>query len=126
MSKTAAVGVAICLVLSILATAAKTPEQYADLSFTVLSEENDRPVRNAAIVLHELDKQGRQASQGVELKTDSEGKSAFAGTRYGKLRIQVIGKGFQTFGQDFVIREPKQEFTIKLKRPVRQYSIYDK
>jgi hypothetical protein len=126
MTRVASAVAVVCLILSILATAAKKPDEYADLSFTVLNEENDQPIRNAAIVLHEVDRQGRQANQGVELKTDSEGKSAFAGARYGKLRIQVIGRGFQTFGQDFVISEPKQEFTIKLKRPVRQYSIYDK
>jgi hypothetical protein len=122
--KTAGI-VAICI-LSLLAVAAKKPEQYAELAFTVLNEENDRPLRNAAVVLHEVDKDGRQGRGEVELKTGPDGKTSFPAMPYGKVRVQVIMRGFQTFGQDFDISQPTHEFTIKLKRPVRQYSIYDK
>jgi hypothetical protein len=61
----------------------------------------------------------------MELKTDPEGKSSFDGIPYGKLRVQVLAQGFQTYGEDFEVNQPKMEITIKLKRPQGQYSIYE-
>jgi len=101
--------------------------QYSDLSFLVVKEDGGTPLRNAAVVLHPVDKNGRQSKGGgVELKTDDEGRASFDAVPYGKLRIQVIMTGFQTYGEDVDIAQPKQEITVKLKRPQRQYSIYDK
>ena len=39
-------------------------------------------------------------------------------------RVQVLAPGYQTYGEDFDINKPKMDFTIKLKRPQSQYSIY--
>jgi len=58
------------------------------------------------------------------LKTDSEGNTNFDGVPYGPLRIQVLAPGFQTYGEDFDISKPDTQITIKLKRPVDQYSVY--
>ena len=125
-SKAAVFAATILITLPLVTLAAKKPTQYAELFFAIVNDENDRPIHNASIVLHEVDEKGRQAGAGVELKTDPDGKASFAGAAYGKLRIQVIARGFQTFGRDFVIDQPKQEYTIRIKRPGQQYSIYDK
>ncbi|MFZ1156968.1 MAG: hypothetical protein WAO10_04260, partial [Candidatus Sulfotelmatobacter sp.] len=37
---------------------------------------------------------------------------------------QVLAPGYQTYGEDFDINMRKMDFTIKLKRPQSQYSIY--
>jgi hypothetical protein len=81
-------------------------------------------VRNASVVLHPVNSKGRQESGGLQLKTDAEGKADYNGIPYGKLRIQVIASGFQTFGQDYDIDQQDQQITIKLQRPKEQYSIY--
>ena len=78
-----------------------------------------------SIVLHPLAKDGKQEYAGYELKTDPDGKASFDGAPFGKLRVQVLVRGFQTYGDDFDINQPTQEITIKLKRPQHQYSIYD-
>jgi hypothetical protein len=39
--------------------------------------------------------------------------------------VQVLARGFQTFGEDYTIEKDKTEITIKLKRPQGQFSIYD-
>jgi len=41
-----------------------------------------------------------------------------------KLRIQVIAKGFQTYGADFDNDKSEIDLGIRLKRPGEQYSIY--
>jgi hypothetical protein len=35
-----------------------------------------------------------------------------------------LASGFQTFGEDYDVDHPNMQFTIKLKRPQDQYSIY--
>ncbi|MFB3916048.1 MAG: carboxypeptidase-like regulatory domain-containing protein [Terriglobales bacterium] len=106
------------------AVAEKQPEPTSDLSFVVVRATNGKPVRNASVVLHTVDKNGRTEKGGLQLKTDSEGKASIPAMPYGKLRVQVIARGFQTFGEDFEISQPQQEFVIKLNPPQQQYSIY--
>ena len=59
------------------------------------------------------------------MKTDADGKTHFEGVPYGKMRVQVLAPGFQTYSEDFDIGEPEKEITVKLKRPQKQFSIYD-
>jgi hypothetical protein len=91
----------------------------------VVKEDNGKPVRNAAVVLHPVNEHGKQGRGGFELKTDSDGKTHFEGVPYGKLRVQVLASGFQTFGEDYDIDAASKEITVKLRRPQKQYSIYD-
>ncbi|MGA3054695.1 MAG: carboxypeptidase-like regulatory domain-containing protein [Candidatus Korobacteraceae bacterium] len=97
----------------------------SSLKFAVLKDDNGKPVRNAAVILHPVGGGGKQSKGGFELKTDSGGKTETDGIPYGKLRVQVIAPGFQTFGQDYTINQPQQEVVIRLKRPQGQYSIYE-
>ena len=100
-------------------------EPVAALSFVVLKDDNGKPVRNAGVVMHSVGKNNKQDRGGLELKTDAEGKASFDGVPYGKLRVQVLARGFQTFGEDYEVNQPTMEITIKLKRPDSQYSIYE-
>jgi uncharacterized GH25 family protein len=113
------------LCLALPATAKKKEEPLSSLSFLVIRDENGKPVRNAAVVMHPVGDNGKQERGGLELKTDPEGKASYDGVPYGKLRIQVLAPGFQTFGDDYDVGQPSMEITIKLKRPAGQYSIYE-
>ena len=97
----------------------------AKLNFIVVKDQSGKPVRNAAVVLHLVGDNGKQERGGLELKTDAEGKANYEGVPYGKLRVQVLIRGFQTFGADYEVNQPTMEITIRLKRPAGQYSIYD-
>jgi hypothetical protein len=96
----------------------------SNLKLSVVKATNGKPVQFAAVVLHPVDKDGRQSSGGVNLKTDMDGTTSFPGVPYGKLRVQVIAHGFQTYGEDIDINQPTQEIVIKMKPPTDQYSIY--
>jgi len=93
--------------------------------FLVIKDDNGKPVRSAAVIIHPVNTEGKQGKGGMELKTDAEGKTDFDGIPDGKLRVQVLAQGFQTYGEDFDVEKPKMELTIRLKRPHGQYSVYD-
>ena len=103
----------------------KDDEPTSWLYFVVIKDDNGKPVRNAAVVLHPVNAKGKQQRGGLELKTSAEGKCDLDGIPYGMLRIQVLARGFQTYGEDFDIQQPKTEITVKLKRPQEQFSVYD-
>ena len=100
-------------------------QQSSNLRFTVVKDDNNKPVRNASVILHLVGKGGKQSKGGFQLKTDNEGKTESEGIPYGPLRIQVLSPGFQTFGEDYQINQAQLEITVKLKRPGGQYSVYE-
>ena len=115
----------LLLCLPLIASDKKDEGPAAMLSFVVLKDDSGKPIRNAAVVLHPVGHQGKQAKTGFELKSDNDGKTHFDGIPYGTWRVQVIATGFQTFGDDYNVNQAEQEITIRLKRPQGQYSIYD-
>ncbi len=115
----------IFLALFALASIATFAEdKYSHLDFVVIHSYNGKPVRNASVVLHPVNKEGKQSKSGMELKTDPDGKASMDGIPYGKMRIQAIAPGLQTYGDDVDINQPEQQITIKMNKPQAQYSIY--
>jgi hypothetical protein len=108
-----------------VAFAQEDDEPVATLYFVILKDYNGKPIRNASVVLHPVKRDGKQERGGLELKADAEGRAAYDGIPYGKLRVQVLATGFQTYGQDYEVDKPKLDIVIKLKRPQGQYSIYE-
>jgi hypothetical protein len=118
----------VVLVLAGAASAQRSPaeeEPTAALSFLVIKDDNGKPVRSAAVIMHSVNTKGKQGRGDLELKTDADGKASFDEVPYGMLRVQVLASGFQTYGQDYEVNRPKLDLTIKLKRPQGQYSIYN-
>jgi hypothetical protein len=103
----------------------KDNEPTSWVYFSVVKDDNGKPVRNAAVIMHPVNLKGKQERGGLELKTDPDGKANFDGIPYGVLRVQVLASGFQTYGEDFNIEKDKTDIMIKLKRPQGQFSIYD-
>ena len=112
------------LVVSPVLLAASASAQESTVKVVVIKDDSGKPVRNAAVILHPVKHNGKQAKGGMELKTDAEGKTEGDGMPYGTLRVQVIAPGFQTFGDDYTINQPEQTVTVRLKRPQGQYTIY--
>ena len=129
MKKRFLIVTAVVIVLGVgligLAGAQDDDGPMSDLRFVVVRDYNGKPVRNAAVVLHPVNRKGKQSRGGLELKTDGDGRTSIDGIPYGPLRIQVLAPGFQTFGEDYKIDKAEMEITVKLKRPGGQYSIYE-
>ena len=114
----------IVIVMLIAGLAAASDQKSSELKFTILKDENGKPVRNAEVVLHPVGKDGKQKDDSYELKTHEDGRVSITGIPYGKMRIQIIAHGLRTYGEDFEINQPVHEITIKLQKPSEQHSIY--
>lgn len=121
--------VSLLLLISVCLSAGekkkKAAEQFSSLSFVVLKDSSGKPIKNASVVIHSLSANGEQEIDGFELKTDTDGHTGIDDIPYGKLRLQVIAHGLQTYGDDIEVNQPQQEFVIRLKPPAAQVSIYE-
>jgi|SRR4051812_37694620 hypothetical protein len=115
----------LSFLLLFCAAFAVAADDNATLTVTVLKEYNGKPVRNASVVLHLVDKKGKQKGS-QQIKTNAEGVASYPGVPYGKVRVQVIAPDFQTYGEDIEVKQAEVAMTVKLKRPQEQYSIYKK
>ena len=101
----------------------KAPPPTAHFEITVVRATPGKPVENAAVIFHPL--AGGKDNGNMELKTNDEGKTAIDLLEIGSdVRIQIIAPGFQTYGQDYKIDKDNIVVEVKLKRPAKQYSIY--
>ncbi|HZU10318.1 MAG TPA: hypothetical protein VFA02_10495 [Pseudacidobacterium sp.] len=121
----------ICVPFALCAQQAKRGRKYTPppptckVTVTVTKGSNGKPVENAGVVFHPM-KNGKDDGN-MELKTNEEGKAVLDVIPIGDtVRLQVIAKGFQTYGADYVLEGPTEEINIKLNPPGRQYSIYEK
>lgn len=101
----------------------KVPPPSSRIEITVLREGSGKPVEAAAVIFHPVE--GERDKGGMELKTNQEGKAVIDVIPIGDtVRLQIIAKGFQTYGQDFKVDKPAISMEVRLKRPSGQYSIY--
>jgi hypothetical protein len=100
------------------------PPPTSKITVTVVKAANGKPVENAAVIFHPI-KNGKDQG-GLELKSNEEGRVAIDVIPIGAtVRLQVLAKGFQTFGEDYQITGDSKDITVKLNPPDRQYSIYE-
>jgi hypothetical protein len=88
------------------------------------------PVDRASVIVRFLGardylKLGRKIRTSWETRTNMDGVARIPSLPQGKLLIQVIAKGYQTFGQQYEISEPDKTLEIKLNPPQPQYSVHD-
>jgi hypothetical protein len=106
---------------------------YADAPMTKLSvevkTEGGRPVDRAAVVVRFIEgrsviKLGKKIRTQWEVRTNQEGMVRIPSVPQGKIQIQVIAKGYQTFGQVFDVAEEEKTIEIKLNPPQPQFSAH--
>jgi 5-hydroxyisourate hydrolase-like protein (transthyretin family) len=101
----------------------KSPPPTARIEVTVLRDVNGKPIENAAVIFHPME--GEKDKGNMELKTNEDGKTIIDVLPIGDVvRLQIIAKGFQTYGEDYKVDKPEMTVEIRLKRPGEQYSIY--
>jgi 5-hydroxyisourate hydrolase-like protein (transthyretin family) len=97
----------------------------SSLRIVVVRDSDGKPAKNAQVVLHPVNRKGKQTRGEMDLKTDTDGRASVDGIPYGSVEVQVLAKGFQTFGEDYEVKAAETEITVKLKHPAGQYSTYE-
>jgi hypothetical protein len=101
----------------------KAPPPTSRIEVSVFKDANGKPIENAAVIFHPME--GEKDKGNMELKTNEDGKTIIDVLPIGDtVRLQIIAKGFQTYGQDYKIDKPQMAIEVRMKRPGEQYSIY--
>ncbi len=101
----------------------KAPPATARIEVTIVRDTDSKPLENASVIFHPM--VGEKDEGNMELKTNEDGKTMIDVIPIGDtVRLQVIAKGYQTYGQDYKIEKPEMALEVRVKRPGEQYSIY--
>jgi Carboxypeptidase regulatory-like domain len=95
----------------------------------VLKDQAGKPVDRASVVVnfvqgHSIVKLGKAVRTTFELRSNQEGEARIPAIPQGKIRVQVIAKGYQTFGQIFDVSEDEKTLEITLNPPQQQYTAH--
>ncbi len=110
--------------MALLAQAQDDEGPTSSVKVVVVRDTDGKPIKYAQVVLHPVNRKGKSKGE-MDLKTDVDGRVSAESIPYGTVEVQVIAKGFQTFGQDYEVKQPDLEITVKLKHPGGQYSTYE-
>ncbi|HMD21055.1 MAG TPA: carboxypeptidase-like regulatory domain-containing protein [Alloacidobacterium sp.] len=123
--------VALCMPLLLSAQDAKRGRKYTPppptckITVTVTRATTGKPVENAGVIFHQI-KDGKSEGN-MELKTNEDGKAVLDVIPVGDtVRLQIIASGFQTYGADYQLDGATKDIDVKMLRPGKQYSIYEK
>jgi hypothetical protein len=91
---------------------------------------DDKPVERASVLVKFVEgrsilKLGKKIRTSWQLKTNQDGVANIPPIPQGKILVQVIAKGKQTFGEEYEIEEEEKTIEIKLKPPQSQYSVHE-
>ncbi len=93
----------------------------------VVTTNSGRPIDRASVVVrfvegHSIIKLGKAVRTSYELRTNQQGRATIPEIPQGKIRVQVIAHGYQTFGRIFDVTQEQKTIDIKLNPPQQQYS----
>jgi hypothetical protein len=118
--------------LSLLVTAALSLPLLADettkLQVRVTNLEG-KPIDRASVVVKFVKgrsaiKLGKKVYTHWETRTNQEGLAKVPELPQGEILIQVIAKGYQTYGNTFDVKEDEKTVDVKLNPPQPQYSAH--
>jgi hypothetical protein len=115
----------------ILSIALLVPLLGADMTTLTISVKTPggNPVEGASVIVkfvkgRSKTKFGKKIRTEWELRSNQEGLAKIPPIPQGTILIQIIAKGYQTFGQNFDVDEEEKTLDIKLNPPQPQYSAH--
>ena len=129
MRGTAIIVAALLLVATQLAgqnAAEQKDDANTRLTLQVLNETNKQPVVGAHVVVRFTEERLLRRDKRVswEAKTNRKGEIILSDLPTGNVKVQVIAKGFQTYGDQHDLEKPQEKLTILLQPPKGQVSAY--
>ena len=95
------------------------------LKLQVMTSESNKPVPNAHVIVRFVqEKFLKDKRSSWETKTNRKGFVVLDKVPHGSIQVQVIARGYQTYGNEHEISKPNEELTILLNPPQSQHSAY--
>jgi hypothetical protein len=95
----------------------------------VVTTQSGRPIDRASVVVRfggrSVVKLGKMVRTSWEMRSGQDGAADIPEMPKGKIQVQVIAKGYQTFGDTFEVTEDERTIAIKLNPPQPQYSSHE-
>lgn len=97
-------------------------DEEVRLEVTITAEETGDPVTNATVYLKYEEKRFLRKDKKIEFtsKTNDDGKAVFPPVPEGRVLVQIVAKGWKTYGKYHELEAPKQTLEVKL-QPVRRW-----
>lgn len=116
------------LIFAVLGASLLLADDRSRIKFDIKNKEG-KPVDRAAVIVKFLEgrsivKLGKKNAMQWELRTNQMGQVSMPSIPQGKVRVQVIAKGYQTFGDVFEVNQEEQTIPIVLNPPQQQYSAH--
>jgi len=105
---------------------AENHKQETQLTVLILSDASEKPIPDAHVVVRFVVERTLRRDRRVswESKTNRGGKVVLEDVPEGAVRVQIIARGYRTYGDQHEITGSEQELTIRLTRPQGQVSSY--
>jgi hypothetical protein len=100
---------------------AEAADKRTQLTIEVRNHENE-PVDRAAVIVKPM--KGNRVRRSYELRTSQQGLAPLPPLDRGTFLVQVIAKGYQTYGGKHEVNEPEHVIRIQLKPPQEQFSVH--
>ena len=93
----------------------------------VVQDTEGLPVSRASVVVRTLrGKKLNKIGRSFELRTSQQGTAPLPPLREGYVLVQVIARGYRTFGERLELRGIDQEYEIVLEAPKEQHSVHER
>ena len=114
--------------MALIAAALWSPAQTTKLRIEVRNLE-DKPVDRASVLVRFEGRSitklgGKKLKTSWEMKTNQEGVVSIPPLPQGLIQVQVIAKGYQTYGEKIEVNEEEKTIAVQLKPPQSQYSAH--
>ena len=120
--------IALCMVLLLAVPAIWAAVPMTKIQVQVTSQ-GGKPIDRADVVVKFVKgrstlKLGKKIHVSWEMRSNQEGIAKVPEIPQGTILIQVIAKGYQTYGQTFDVDEAEKTIVVKLNSPQEQYSAH--
>ena len=93
----------------------------------VVQDTEGLPVPRASVVVRTLKgKKLKKVGRSFELRTSQQGTAPLPPLKEGYVLVQVIARGYKTFGERLELRGVDQEYKIVLEAPQEQHSVHER
>lgn len=116
------------LLIVILAVTSLTAKDLTKIK-VVVTNERGKPVDRAAVIVRfegrSISKLGKKVRTSWEMRSGQDGGVEVPELPKGMILVQVIAKGYQTYGKRFDVDQDERTLEVTVADPQKQFSVHE-